>query len=119
MRVSKTPVNSRTFAQTANTIHQAVADLKTPQEAEVFLKSFLNHAEYLTLVKRVAIAYWLDSGKSYNNIKQNLKVSPATIASVSENLKLAGVQATLRKIKAEEWATQWSEKIKRIVKIGS
>lgn len=118
MRISKKPVNSHLFSQTAKILHQAIVDLKSQQEVEVFLKSFLNNSEYTTLLKRVAIAYWLDSGKSYNNIKQNLKVSPATIASISENIKLPGIQATLKKIKAEEWASQWSQKIKNLVKVG-
>lgn len=66
--------------------------------------------------KRLAVAYWLKKGRSYENIKQNLKVSSATIASVQENFKKGGFQIVLKKLEAEEWANKWSVKIKKFVK---
>jgi uncharacterized protein YerC len=117
MRVSKKPVNSHLLNELDHLFHQAVADLKTPQEAQEFFKSFLSKAEHTTVIKRVGVAYFLQKGKSYNIIKQDLKVSSATISLIQNTLNTPGVQRTLKKINAEEWATQWSNKLKGLVKL--
>ncbi|MAG59382.1 hypothetical protein CMO96_01145 [Candidatus Woesebacteria bacterium] len=116
MRVSKNLVNPHLEKELANTLHQAIADLKNPEEVVQFLRAFLSDAEYITLVKRVAVAYWLDQGRSYENIGENLKVSSATIAAMQQSMGADGVQKTLGKIKAEEWANAWSQKIQKFVK---
>ena len=67
------------------------------------------------LVKRLAIAIFLDKGRSYENIRNILKVSSATIASVNEQMGNPGIQLALRKIKADEWADEWTEKISGLV----
>ena len=94
---------------------QTVSDLKTPEEAREFINDFFFPSEKESFVKRLALIYWLKKGRGYSNIKQNLKVSSATIASAQTLLDKKGVQNTLKKIEAEEWANQWSEKIKKIV----
>lgn len=95
---------------------QTIADLRDLNEADTFLKDFLNETEYEAFSKRLAIAYWLKKGRSYANIKDNLKVSSATIASVQSVLEKPGVKLGLKKAEAEEWANQWAEKIKKFVK---
>jgi len=94
---------------------QTVSDLKTPEEAREFINDFFFPSEKESFVKRLALIYWLKKGRGYSNIKQNLKVSSATIASAQTLLDKKGVQNALKKIEAEEWANQWSEKIKKIV----
>ena len=69
----------------------------------------------MVLAKRLAIAYWLKKGRSYQNIKNNLKVSSATIASVQSQMENPGFQLALKKIEADEWASNWSKKIKGFV----
>ena len=54
-------------------------------------------------------------GRSYENIKQNLKVSSATVASIQSMLDKKGIKLALKKIEAEEWANLWSERIKKFV----
>lgn len=117
MRVSKKPVNSHLLRELEHLFHQAVADIKSPDEAKEFFKAFLSKAEHTTIIKRVGVAHFLDKGRSYNNIKQDLKVSSATISLIQNSLKDANVQTTLQKIKAEEWATNWSNKIKGLIKL--
>lgn len=112
MRVSKRPINSFLLKQIYKLVYQAIADLKTPQEVENFLNAFLSESEHKTLVKRIAVAYFLDKGKSYSHIKESLKVSSATISSTQDNMQNQGVQQTLKKIRMEEWAAGWSKKIK-------
>lgn len=116
MRVSKNKVNPSLNKELFNTLHQAISDLKTPQEVKFFLEAFLSEAEYTTLAKRVAVAYWLDKGRSYENISQNLKVSSATVAGIQSAMSSPGVKTTLQKIKAEEWANLWTNRIKKFVK---
>lgn len=116
MRVSKTRINPYLKKELFKTLHQTIADLKTTEEVEEFLKSFLSKAEHTILAKRLAIVYWLDKGRSYSNIKRNLKVSSATISNLQSNLNNQGVQLALKKIKAEEWANIWTERIQKFVK---
>lgn len=91
-------------------------DLKDIDEAYTFLQDFFNESELETFAKRLSIAYWLKKGRSYTNIKQNLKVSSATIASVQNLLDKTGVALALKKLEAEEWANVWAEKIKQFVR---
>jgi len=92
------------------------SDFKNTSEIEVFLKDFFTDSELEAFSKRLAISYWLKKGRSYENIKTNLKVSSATIASVQESLGKPGIKLALKKIEAEEWANKWEEKIRKIIK---
>ncbi|OGY09944.1 MAG: hypothetical protein A2782_04550 [Candidatus Blackburnbacteria bacterium RIFCSPHIGHO2_01_FULL_43_15b] len=117
MRLSKGKVNPHLKKELYQALHQTLADLKNPQDIKDFLEAFLSEAEHETLTKRVAVAYWLDKGRSYVNICDNLKVSSATIAVVQDACtKHKGVKLALNHIKAEEWANVWAEKIKKFVR---
>lgn len=116
MRLPNRKLNSSLKAQVEKTFYQLIADLTKPDEVETFLKDFLNDTELKMFTKRMAVAYWLKKGRSYENIKENLKVSSATIAAVQALMKKPGFELALRKIGAEEWANVWSERIKKIVK---
>ncbi len=115
MQVSKQKLNKNVEKQIFTILNQLVADIKSPDEAEKFFKDILSVTEYEVIAKRVAIAIFLDKGRSYENIKNTLKVSSATIASVQESMGRPGLQMSLQKIKAEEWADQWAGKISSIV----
>jgi uncharacterized protein YerC len=91
-------------------------EFKDENKMEVFLRDFLTEGEFEGLSKRLAVSYWLKKERSYENIKENLKVSSATIASVSEMMKKKGFEMALKNLEAEEWAQQWSEKIKKFVR---
>ena len=94
-------------------LYQVMADMKSEEEMEILLKSLLTESELLAVSKRLAIAVFLDKGQSYDRIKDILKVSSATIASVSESMGEQGIQKAILKVKAEEWADMWSIKISR------
>lgn len=115
MQVSKQKLNKNVEKQIFTILNQLVADIKSPDEAGKFFNDFLSVTEYEVIAKRVAIAIFLDKGRSYENIKSTLKVSSATIASVQESMGSPGLQMALQKIKAEEWADQWAGKISSIV----
>ena len=116
MRTSERQVNKILKKQVKNVFSQMLADLTTQKEVETFLSDFFTESELETFMKRLAIAYWLKKGRSYANIKNNLKVSSATVASIQTEMQKEGYKLALKKAEAEEWANQWSEKIKNMVK---
>lgn len=116
MRTSQRKLNPSLKRQLIETFTQAISDLKGRTEVHTFLKDFFTDAEMEVFSKRLAIAYWLKKNRSYANIKNNLKVSSATIANVHESLEKPGYKLALKKIEAEEWANQWSKRIKKFIK---
>lgn len=116
MRTSSFKVNPILENQISKTFCQLVADLGSFEEADTFLKDFFNASEYETFAKRIAVAYWLKKGRSYANIKENLKVSSATIATIQTLLAKPGFKLALKKIEVEEWASVWAERIKKFAK---
>src|SRR3990172_12468614 len=116
MRISEQKINSILKTQIIRTLAQTLADFKDPKDVETFLNDFFNASELETFAKRLAISYWLKKGRSYTNIKENLKVSSATIAVIQGVSKTPGMLLSIKKIEAEEWANVWAEKIKKFVK---
>lgn len=116
MRTSNQKINTTLKKEIIKTFAQVVADIKNPEEAKTFLSDFFNEKELETYAKRLAVSYWLKKNRSYENIKTNLKVSSATIASIQNQLKTKGTEIAIKKIEAEEWANQWAKKIKKFVK---
>ena len=115
MHVSKNKLNDNLKKEIIKTFIQTLDDLKDTKEKEVFLKDFFNDQEIETYAKRLAIAYWLKKKRSYENIKNNLKVSSATIATVEKQMNTEGFKLALKKMEAEEWADVWTEKIKKVI----
>jgi len=111
MRTSSQKINPALKRQIVRTLAQTLTDIKSLGEMEVFLSDFLTDAEHEVFSKRLAIAYWLKKGRSYNNIKRNLKVSSATIAATIHLMKKPGFKLALKVIEAEEWAVQWAARI--------
>lgn len=115
MRTSDRKLNPSLKKQVKQILNQAFADINSPREIDKFLSSFMTDSEYETFAKRLAIAYWLKKGRSYANIKTNLKVSSATIASVQAMAEKPAFQKVMKMLEADEWANQWSEKIKKFI----
>ncbi len=116
MRVSAKKLNPSLKSQITKALAQSIALMRDVDEVDNFLKDFLNDSEYESFAKRLAIAYWLKKGRSYANIKTNLKVSSATIAQAQKDMEKPGFAIALKKLEAEEWASQWEEKIKTFLK---
>jgi len=115
MRTSNKKLNPSLKRQIVKTLGQALADFKDLKEVETFMDHFFTDSEIETFAKRLAVAYWLKKGRSYSNIKENLKVSSATIAEISSSIENPGFSSAIKKIEAEEWANQWTEKIKKFI----
>ena len=116
MQLSKRRLNNNLERQIKEMTLGVLAEIKSPITMESVLSDLLTEAERTALTKRLAIAIYLDKGRNYEDIKNNLKVSSATIASVAESLGNPGFQEVIRRIKAEEWATEWSGKITKRLK---
>ena len=115
MQVSKRRVNSVLEKQVNKMWYQLIVDTKTVEDAEKIFGDLLSGTEQEAIAKRLGVAYWLAKKRSYENIKENLKVSSATIATVARELKRRGWQLALEKIMSEEWSTKWEEKIKNAI----
>lgn len=113
MRLSKSKLNSSLRKQLVKLFTQSFADLKNQSEALEFFKDFFTPSEQEVFIKRLAIAYWLNKKRTYSNIKDNIKVSSATIATTEKELYKNGYKLIMKKIEAEEWANQWTEKMKK------
>jgi uncharacterized protein YerC len=111
MRTSDRKLNPFLKNQVVKTFAQTLADFTDPKQVEVFLANFFNDSELETFAKRLAVAYWLKKGRSYSNIKQNLKVSSATVATIQNLIKTEGFRLALKQMEAEEWANVWAERI--------
>lgn len=116
MRTSDRILNKSLRGQIIRTFAQTISDLKDVSEVEKFLNDFFNNPELETYSKRLAVIYWLKKKRSYENIKENLKVSSATIASIHTLMEKPGIKLALTKLEAEEWANAWAEKIQKFVR---
>lgn len=111
MRISAQQLNKTIENQVFQILFQVFADTRTPEETKNLLDDLLSETELVVVAKRLAVAIYLDKGRSYENIKSMLKVSSATIAAVQAKMGNSGMELALRKVKAEEWAGGWSEKL--------
>ncbi len=120
MQLSQNPINKTLEKQLGEMFYQVLAEVDSPDDVQTMLRDILTDGERLAVLKRLGIALYLDKGRSYEDIKNNIKVSSATIATVADKLGNEGWQEMIRRIKAEEWASDWTEKIaggiKRIFK---
>ncbi len=116
MRISENKLNISFKNQIIKTFGQTLTDLKNTDEMNKFLVDFFNDSELETFAKRLSIAYYLKKGRSYENIKTNLKVSSATIATIEKLSKKPGFTLAIKKMEAEEWANVWAKKIQKFIK---
>lgn len=118
MQVSKNKLKAQVQKQITEIFCQAIADLRKPEEVKIFVRDFFTKTEQTAIVKRLAIAIYLQKSRSYEQIKQALKVSSATIANVDKmmNKKGEGFAMVLKKIEAEEWALNLAKKLSGVFK---
>jgi uncharacterized protein YerC len=113
MRTSSEKISKYLKDQIIKTFIQVISDFRDEEKTKKFLYDFLTESEIGNFSRRLAIAYWLKKGRSYTNIKNNLKASSATIAEVSVMMKRDGFEQAIKKMEAEEWASIWAERIKK------
>ena len=111
MRTSFQKLNKKTEIEIERTLLQLIADIRSPQEADQFFQTLFTSSERSTFAKRLAIAVCLKQGQSYQQIKDSLKVSSATISKTQDNLGSLGFALIFKKIIAEQWASHWAKKL--------
>lgn len=118
MQVSKKNINKQIEKRIFNSLYQVLADLKKPEAVEKFLTDTLSPTEKTVLAKRLGIAWYLAKNKSYEIIRQDLKVSSATIATVQKNFNNnnLGLSLAIKTMEADEWAGAMANKVKDSVK---
>ena len=118
MQISKHGVNKRVEKKVFKSFYQVLADIKSPQTMEKFFSDILSPTERAVLAKRLAIAHYLRQNKSYDVIKNDLKVSSATIATIQGWLEQdnEGLNIALKAIEADEWAGELADKISTTIK---
>jgi TrpR-related protein YerC/YecD len=68
----------------------AVAEIKNPKEAALFVRDILSYQEAEMIAKRLMIAEMILENSTYDEITAKLKVSNGTIARVQAWLKISG-----------------------------
>lgn len=109
-------LNSILDSQIKQTFFQLIADLKNPNEVEVFLKDFLSDKELNIFAKRLATIYWLRKDRTTENIVTNLKVPENEVTKAKKELGSKGYKLAIKYLEAEDFANVWLEKIKKFKK---
>jgi TrpR-related protein YerC/YecD len=116
MRLSKKKITPKVEKEIQRLFYQVVADIHSPKEAAIFFNNVLTKTELEALTKRLAVAHYLEKGSSYEKIKETLKVSSATVATIAEQIQRGeGYQIAFKKVSADEWAEKWAKKLSQMI----
>lgn len=115
MRTSSEKLSPSVEKEVAALFPRLLSDLRTKEEIQTFLTAFLSKKEYEVFTKRLAIMLWMSRSKSYRQIRAELKVSSATIASALTVAAKKEMTLTMKILRAEEWANKVSERLLRFV----
>jgi len=89
-QVSKKPLRKEVYQQIFELLLKVFTESHSREKASLLLDDLLSPTEKIVLAKRLAIALLLTKGYCYEEIKEVLKVSMATIAAVNLNVKYRG-----------------------------
>ncbi len=97
------------------TLWQAVSQVKSKNDVQLFLEDILSPTEKIMIAKRLAIASLLLRNYEYEAIKNILKVSQGTIAKVAQTLKFnKGYRIVIEKVQRSEDMKEFWQTIERI-----
>ncbi len=89
-QVSRRLLNKETKNKIDSLLIESLTTFSSKEAVSDFISDLLTPTEKIVLSKRLAIAYLLIKGYSYNIIKSTLKVSSPTIGAISIILKNKG-----------------------------
>lgn len=112
MRTSKKHIEKKLEEDVSTLLSQLISDLHSEEDVDTFLHSFLTKNEFDVLSKRLSILYWLYKGKKYKEIRNELSVSSATIATCRESIDSSDLSNIFKILEANEWAKKWTQRIK-------
>ena len=73
MQLSARKLNKNIEKQIFAILYQVINDLKSEGEVTTVINDLLSETEKSAVAKRLAIATFLDKGRSYENIRETLK----------------------------------------------
>lgn len=89
-QVSKIPVKKEVYEQIFGLLLRVLSEGRSEKEASTLLNDLLTPTEKIVLAKRLAVALLLAKGFAYEEIRDTLKVSRPTIATINIALKYKG-----------------------------
>lgn len=103
-QVSKYPVSEKIIERIFEIFLGTFVKINNKEEADQFISDFFTPTEKIMLAKRLAIAFLLEKNYDYRTIRQILKVSGTTIASVNTARQYGskGYKTIINKIIREE-----------------
>lgn len=96
-QVSKYPVSKNIADRIFEIFLKTLVEIKNRDEADEFISSLLTPTEKIMLAKRLAIAFLLEKNYDYRTIRNVIKVSASTIASVN-SIRLYGSEGYKKQI---------------------
>lgn len=112
-QVSRYPLTKDVYQRVFEILFQSIANIRNPQEVKEFFDDFLSPTERIVFAKRLSIAVLLAKGYDYMSIRDVLRVSPPTIASVNLAIKYSGkgYQRVVGKILRADKLDEFLEKV--------
>lgn len=89
-QISRKPIRKEVYEQIFELFLRIFTESHSRKKTILLLDDLLSPTEKIVLAKRLAIALLLAKGYGYEEIKEILKVSMTTIATVNLNLKYKG-----------------------------
>ncbi len=89
-KISRIRINSRHLGFFINNFWNLITLLENKDQVASFLKDLLTHTEMKMFAKRIQIAKMLLEGSDYRAIRNYVKVSDATIATISNKIETGG-----------------------------
>ena len=81
-KVNPKRIDSRHRIKCLDLLWTSISQLKSREEVKNFFKDILSESEAIMLARRIMVAQYLLSGETYNEIMNEIKVGPDTIARV-------------------------------------
>lgn len=86
-KISRFKVDSRHLGFFINNFWNLITLLENKEQVANFLKDLLTHTEMKMFAKRIQVAKMLMEGSDYRSIRNYVKVSDATIATINNKLE--------------------------------
>lgn len=87
MHISQKKLNKKEEEELLDNFFKFLKSFHKKKQIEIFCRKFFTRSELITFAKRLNIMILLEQGMGYKEIKEKVKVSSASIASVNKILK--------------------------------
>ncbi len=101
-------MSKRTYQPKNEDLYKAIAALRTPEEAQLFLDDLCSVSELRAMEQRYYVAELLNQGLIYNDILELTGASSATISRVNRSLRYGndGYEVVFRRLAEQEGKTE-------------